>query len=311
MISVVIPAFNEEENVNHLYSELKAVLEKLQEDFEVIFVDDGSRDNTFDVLRKIADRDKRLKIIRFRKRYGQSTALLAGFRHAQGEIIVTLDADLQNDPTDIPELLKKMKSGFDMVCGWRKERKDPFFTKRMPSLIANWVASKVTGAQIHDFGCTLRSYRSGVVSDIDIYGEMHRYIPILAMNEGYSISEVEVKHRRRQHGRTKYNILRILRGLTDLLILTLERVEARPTYVFVGLGIMVLTISLVSLIVAVLYRSTIILGTPLWRSIFLISLMTTIGIQFLMVGVLSEMLLRIRYYLEGKRFYKISEIVNE
>ena len=310
MISVVIPAFNEEKNINPLYSELKTILEKLQEDFEVIFIDDRSTDSTFSVLRKIADQDKRLKIIRFRKRYGQSAALLAGFRHAEGEIIVTLDADLQNDPADIPELLKKMKSGFDVVCGWRKERKDPLFTKRMPSLISNWIASKLTGAQIHDLGCTLRSYKSKVVSDIDIYGEMHRYIPLLAMNEGYSVSEVEVRHRRRRHGKTKYNVLRFVRGLTDLLILALERVEARPTYIFVGLGITILAIGLLLLIIAVLYRSTPILRAPIWEPIFILSLMVMLGIQFLLVGVLSEMLLRIRYHLEGRKFYKISEIVN-
>ncbi len=311
MISVVIPVLNEEKNLEPLYSELKRTLENIREDFEVIFIDDGSRDDSFEVLKRIADKDNRLRIIRFRKHYGQSAALLAGFRYAHGEIVVTLDADLQNAPSDIPALLKELKLGYDVVCGWRRERKDSFFTKRLPSFISNWIASKVADVDLHDFGCTLRSYRSYVVKDLDLYGEMHRYIPLLAMNEGYSVTEVEVKHRRRRHGKTKYNVLRFFRGLTDLLILTLERFEARPTYAFVGLGITVLVISFLSLILFLLPQHEFILGVPRWYAILLILLFNTVGIQFLLVGVLSEMLLKIRYRLEEKKFYRVSEIINE
>ncbi|MDQ7039269.1 MAG: glycosyltransferase family 2 protein, partial [Aquificota bacterium] len=177
MISVVIPAYNERDNVEPLYRKLKSVLDRLDEDYEILFVDDGSTDGTFEVLKNIADRDRKVKVIRFRRNYGQTAAMYAGFDHAKGDVIVTMDADLQNDPEDIPRLLEKIKEGYDIVSGWRKDRKDPLISRKIPSWIANWIISKVTGVELHDYGCTLKAYRSDIAKRYRLYGDMHRFLP--------------------------------------------------------------------------------------------------------------------------------------
>ncbi|GAH85596.1 unnamed protein product, partial [marine sediment metagenome] len=193
-LSVVIPSFNEEENIKLLYPKLKSVLEGLKKNYEIIFVDDGSTDQTYDFLRKICQDDENVKVLVFRRNFGQSAAISAGFDYARGDIIVTLDADLQNDPEDIPRLLEKMNEGFDVVSGWRVKRKDPLLTRRLPSYISNWLISVLTGVKLHDHGCSLKAYKKEVAKEIKLYGEMHRFIPALASWVGTSICEVKVRH---------------------------------------------------------------------------------------------------------------------
>jgi len=310
MLSVVIPTYNEEKNVKLLYNQLKQVLDAFKQKYEIIFVDDGSTDKTFLILKKLAKKDKKLKIIRFKRNFGQSAALAAGFDHATGEVIVTMDADLQNYPSDIPKLLKKLNKT-DIVCGWRKHRKDAFISKRLPSFISNWLARKLTKVNIHDFGCTLRVYRREVIEDLDVYGELHRYIPALAKAAGYSVVEVQVKHSARKYGKTKYKLSRLFKGMSDLLTLTfLERFSTRPAHLFNSIGLLSFGIgSLILLVLVVntlIYWRTTIVRPALYLSIILI----LGGIQFVTLGLMSEMITRLRYDMEGKKFYKIKETIN-
>ena len=311
MLSVVIPTYNEENNVNPLYLTVKSVFNNLNEKYEIIFVDDGSIDNTFKNLKKIANTDKKVKIIRFDKNYGQSAALSAGFKDSKGNIIITLDSDLQNDPADIPKLLKKLNEGFDVVCGWRKKRFDNI-SKKFPSIISNFLASHLMGLRIHDFGCTLRVYRKKVVDDMSVYGEIHRYIPALAMLDGYSVTEMEVKHHSRKYGKSKYKTFRILKGLSDLIILAfLKWFGTRPTYVFSILGITVSMIGVLSLLYLLL-TALIRLNFNVFNriSFFISILMILSGIQFIIMSILSDMITKITYEIKRKKFYKIKEIVN-
>lgn len=310
MLSIVIPLYNEEENIEPLYADLKRVLDGIGQEYEIIVVDDGSTDKSFDILKEIATKDSKLRIIRFKRNFGQSTAMSAGFQNAKGDVIVTLDADLQNDPSDIPNLLSELDKGYDVVCGWRKERKDPFFTKRLPSLFSNWLAHLLYNLKIHDSGCTLRAYRKEVVKDLSLYGEMHRYIPFLLAFEGNSVGEVEVKHSPRKYGKTKYNFLRLLKGISDLFTLIfIEKFGTRPGHIFGSLGITISAVS--SLILAYLLFIGLAYNANINRPIFYISLiMIIVGIQTITFGFLSEVITRMRYDLEGKKFYKIKEIVN-
>jgi len=310
MLSIVIPLYNEEKNVEPLYRELTTVLNSVEEKYEIIVVDDGSTDRSFDTLKKIAERDKALKIIRFKRNFGQSTALSAGFQHARGDIVITMDADLQNDPKDIPKLLAELKKGYDVVCGWRKDRKDPLFSKRIPSLFSNWLVSRMSGLKIHDSGCTLRAYKKEAIKDISLYGEMHRYIPFILAVEGNSITEIEVRHNPRKHGKTKYNFLRLLKGISDLFTLMfIEKFGTKPAHIFSSLGILMSGIS--SLILAYLLFIGLVYTVNINRPLFYISLILIIvGAQSITFGFLGEMIARVRYEVEGKRFYKIKEIVN-
>ena len=307
MISVVIPAFNEEENIKLLYSELKMVLGEVQDSFEIIFIDDGSTDRTFEVLKGLVKKNKDLKAIKLARRFGQSSALLAGFRNSSGDTVITLDADLQNDPKDIPRLIQRLREGYDVVCGWRKDRKDPFLSKIIPSNISNWIARRLTGLEIHDFGCTFRAYRRQVVDELELYGEKHRYIPALASMEGFLVTEVEVEHHPRRYGKTKYSLLRTIRGLTDLLVIALERFEARPTYFFTGLGIATLLLGLFLLVgVSISWGTFFQLS---WETLLLLGVLPiVVGFNLITAGILSEMILKVRYDVENRKFYKIREI---
>lgn len=313
MLSIVVPAYNEQENVRPLYTKLKDVLGQLGTEYEIIFIDDGSTDGTFGDLKEIASKDKSFKVIRFKRNFGQSAAISAGFRHAKGDVIITLDADLQNNPEDIPKLIDKLNEGCDVVCGWRKKRDDPLFRKRIPSHISNWLASRITGISIHDFGCSLRVYKKQVIKDLEVYGEMHRYIPALARIEGYSVAEVEVSHQRRKKGKTKYNISRIFKGMSDLITLTfIEKFGSRPGHIFSSLGMLVFGLGIMLLAYLVAYD----ILNPLFnlpnRTLFFVSiLMMLSGIQFVTIGILSEMIARVRYEIEDKKFYKIKEIINQ
>ena len=217
ILSIVVPVYNEEENVRLLFEKIQAVCETIGETYEVLFVDDGSHDDTFAVLSELSKQKPELKVIRFEKNAGQTAAMAAGFEFAQGQRIISMDGDLQNDPTDIPKLLKKLDEGYDLVCGWRKERQDKFLTRRVPSIVANWIIGKVTGVPIHDNGCSLKAYRASVIKQVPLYGEMHRFIPAMSTVLGARIAEIVVTHHPRRFGESKYGLGRIWRVMLDII----------------------------------------------------------------------------------------------
>jgi len=311
MISVVVPAYNEEDNIPVLYDKLKKVLDSLGEEYEILFVDDGSQDRTPEVLREIAKKDKRIKIIRFRRNYGQTAAMYAGFEYAHGDVIITMDADLQNDPEDIPMLLKKLEEGYDIVSGWRKDRKDPFLSRKLPSKIANWIISKVTGVELHDYGCTLKAYRSDIAKRYRLYGDMHRFLPALAKRFGARVTEVPVKHHPRLYGKSKYGIGRTVRVILDIfLVKFLNEYITKPLYVFGGFGFLLLVVGvLIELYLTFLklFTGADIGGRPL---LILGVLLILAGIQLLSTGIIAELIVRTYYESRGEKPYVIEEKIN-
>ncbi len=311
MISVVIPAYNEEENIEPLYRKLKEVLKSIGEDYEILFVDDGSTDGTFEVLKRIAKEDKRVRVIRFRRNYGQTAAMYAGFEHARGDVIVTMDADLQNDPEDIPRLLNKMREGFDIVSGWRKDRKDPLLSRRIPSRIANWIISKVTGVELHDYGCTLKAYRADIAKRYRLYGDMHRFLPALAKRFGARITEIPVRHHPRIYGKSKYGIDRTVRVILDIfLVKFLNEYITKPLYVFGGVGLLMFILGfLIELYLTFIkfFRGEDIGGRPL---LLLGVLLILAGIQLISTGIIAELIVRTYYESRGEKPYIIEEKIN-
>ncbi len=311
MLSVVIPAYNEEENVLILYEKLKRVLDGLGQDYEIIFVDDGSTDGTYQRLKQLAEKDSRLKIIRFKRNYGQTAAMSAGFEHAKGDVIITLDADLQNDPEDIPILLEKLKEGYHVVSGWRKDRKDPFLSRRLPSMVANWLISKITGVHLHDYGCTLKAYRAEVVKDLELFGDMHRFLPALTKRRGAKITEVVVRHHPRMFGRSKYGIGRTVRVLLDIMLVKfLNEYINKPLYMFGSVGFLLLGLGLFSLFYLIFLK--LFLEESIGRRPLLILsvLLILAGIQLISTGLLAELLIRIYYRTKDAKPYIIQEKIN-
>ncbi len=310
-LSIVIPVYNEEENIPKLYEELKEVLEKLGKDYEIIFIDDGSTDRTYEILKEIASKDKRVKVIRFRRNYGQTAAMYAGFQYAEGDVIITMDGDLQNDPRDIPKLLEKIEEGYDIVSGWRKNRKDKFLTRILPSKIANWLISKVTGVKLHDYGCTLKAYRKEVAKNYRLYGDMHRFLPAVAKSFGAKITEVVVNHRPRIYGRSKYGIGRTIRVILDILLVKfLNDYLNKPMYAFGGIGLLMMGLGF--LIMLYLSVEKIFFGASIGNRPLLILgvLLFLSGLQLLSTGIIAEVV--IRTYYESKRDvpYRIAEVIN-
>jgi len=302
-ISVIIPTYNEEENVKQLYDELTEVMHKLGKKYELVFIDDGSTDTTYRALKELSRKDSHIVIVKLRKNFGQTPALLAGFHTVTGSIIITLDADLQNDPADIPRLLEKLGKGFDVVCGWRMDRQDNII-KRIPSKLSNYLNRKITGVKIHDSGCTLRAYKKESIEGIKLYGENHRYIPALIAGKGFKVTEVVTRHRPRQFGKSKYGVGRLLKGLLDLLTLKfLIRYSSRPIHILGSLGFLILFLGFLSgiyLLVEKFYYGLAIAGRPL---LFLTFLLVVTGIQLFFTGVLAEMLVRSRQ--DVKRTYNV------
>jgi glycosyltransferase involved in cell wall biosynthesis len=236
-LSVIAPLYNEEETVKLLYEAIVRVVEPLQLDHEILFVDDGSRDRTFSVAESIAGNDKHLRVIKFRRNYGQTPAMAAGIDHARGEILITMDGDLQNDPEDIPRFIEKIREGYDIVCGWREKRQDKLITRKIPSIVANWLIGKVTGVPIRDNGCSLKAYRAEVVKAIPLYSEMHRFIPAMASIAGSRIAQIPVRHHARKFGKSKYGLSRIYKVLLDLLMIkTVVSFASRPMLWFGGMS---------------------------------------------------------------------------
>lgn len=310
-VSFVIPVYNEEENLPDFYRELTAAGEKLPGSCEIIFIDDGSGDGSFPALRKIQAADPKVKIIRLRKNFGQTAALAAGFDRSRGEIIITLDADLQNDPADVPLLVAKMNEGFDIVSGWRVKRKDKFVSRRLPSKAANWIISRITKVKLHDYGCTLKAFRRDVVKNIKLYGEMHRFIPAIASTMGVAIAEVPVNHRPRIHGKSKYNITKSVRVALDLLTVKfLLSYSTRPLQIF---GLFGLLAGLMGGILGGIlsYQRLILKQGIANRPLLLLSvLLIVIGIQFITMGLLGEIMVRIYHEAVEKHIYAVREVID-
>jgi len=308
-LSIVIPVFNEEENVSLLAEEIRRALDPRGIAYEVVAVDDGSTDGTWARLESVRAQDPRWVLVGLRRNFGQTAALSAGFNHARGEVIVTLDGDLQNDPADIPRLLELAKD-HDVVSGWRKNRQDPFLSRRLPSMLANWLISRVTGVRLHDYGCTLKAYRREVVEHLHLYGEMHRFIPAIASWMGISLAEVETHHRPRRFGRSKYSILRTLRVILDLITVKfLLSFATKPIQFFGLLGAGAAAVGLAIggyLSVLKLAFGAQIGGRPL---LFLAILLILVGVQLLVMGLLGEMLVRVYHESQRKPIYMVKRVL--
>ncbi len=310
-LSVILPLLNEEPNIEPLYAELRDALAELKLDAEIVFIDDGSTDASFALLQRLRAADPRVKIIRFRRNFGQTAALAAGFAHARGEIIVTMDADRQNDPRDIGKLLETIDAGYDLVNGWRFARQDAWLSRKLPSRIANKIISLTTNVKLHDYGCTLKAFRREVVQNINLYGEMHRFIPAIASWMGVSIAEVKVNHRARTQGKSKYGISRTLRVILDLITVKfLLSYSGRPIQFFGPLGLLCGGAGLA--LTGVLAVQRLFFGVPLSdRPILLLGvLLIFIGLQFITFGLLGEMQTRIYHEGQNKPIYVIREILD-
>jgi glycosyltransferase involved in cell wall biosynthesis len=288
-ISVVAPAFDEERSVALLFDELQAALDPLDAPWEVVFVDDGSRDGTFAALTRLHDAHDNVRVVRLRRNFGKSAALAAGFEQARGDVVVTIDADLQDDPAEIPRLLAKLDEGFDLVSGWKSRRRDPW-TRRVLSRIFNRLASAVSGVTLHDVNCGLKAYRAEVVHDLRIYGELHRFLPVLAHERGYRVAELPVNHRPRNHGRSRYGLERYLRGFLDLLTVSLVgRYRHRPLHLFGGVGLVLGAIGTLVLAYLTVLKVT---GEAIGHRPLLILgvLLVVVGLQLFSLGLLGEMI---------------------
>ncbi len=310
-LSIVIPIYNERESVDRLYKELDKSLLKLGIDYEVIFIDDGSIDGTYNKLLEIHKKNSSYKIIRFRRNFGQTAAISAGFNYSKGDAIITLDADLQNDPQDIPVMLNKLNEGYDIVSGWRKNRKDKAITRRFPSVIANKIISKLTGVYLHDYGCTLKAYKKEVIDNIELYGEMHRYIPAIASWMGVKVADIPVTHHSRKFGKSKYGISRTIRVILDIITIKFFlSYSQRPIQIFGLVGLFSGTVGFI--ITAYLIIMRIFFNQGLAdRPLFILSIfMIFIGIQLITMGLLAEITMRIYHEAQEKPTYVIKDIIS-
>ncbi len=312
-ISIVIPIYNEEENIPILYDKLKNVLNRMDIQYEIIFVDDGSSDNSRKILEDIAAKDKHVKVVEFARNFGQTSAMMAGMDISSGDVIITMDGDLQNDPEDIPRLLEKIHEGYDVVSGWRKNRKDAAISRKIPSKIANWLIGKLTGVKIHDYGCTLKAYRASVVKNVRLYGEMHRFIPAIAsmVTATDKIVEIPVKHHPRLYGKSKYGISRTLKVIVDLLFVWfMKKFMQKPIHFFGIGGILLLILGSIAFLYLLALKLT---GNPIGgRPLLIISVLLILsGLQMITTGIVSEVLMRIYFESQDKKPYTIRRIVGK
>ncbi len=310
-VSLVIPCYNEEESVDELVTEVCQVLDTHDLDAEIVIVDDGSKDRTWEKLSAWAEKEPRLKLVRFRRNFGQTAAMVAGLDHGRGDIIIPLDADLQNDPNSIPALLKKVDEGYDVVSGWRKDRQDTFLSRKLPSKIANAIISWVSGVELHDYGCTLKAYRREVLDPVHLYGEMHRFIPVYASWSGASVTEVVVNHRARKYGTSKYGIGRTFKVLLDLLVVKfLGEYGTKPIYFFGGMGFAMFGGAILSA-GYVLYTKYF---QDVWahRNPFLILavMLAILGMQSVFLGLLAEIGIRTYHESQARPIYMVREKKN-
>lgn len=309
-VSVIIPIYNEEDNLEPLHKGLKEALESLGKSYEIVAVDDGSTDGSFEVLRALHRSDPSLKVIRLRRNFGQAAAFAAGFDQAAGEIIVSMDADLQFDPADVRKLVDKMAEGYDIVSGWRVDRQEAFLTRRVPSAVANRLISWITGVRLHDYGCSLKAYRAEVIQSVRLYGELHRFIPALASSIGVEVAEVPVSHHPRRFGKSKYDLSRTLTVLLDLFTVKfLLSYATRPMQVFGLLGL--LSFAIGTVIAAYLGFIRLFLGSPIANRplLLLAMLLIFVGVQLVTMGLLGELTIRTYHEAQGKKIYVIREML--
>jgi len=309
-LSIVIPIYNEEENIPLLYDEIKNALAGIDKSYEIIFVDDGSKDKSLALLEELQRKDEQVVVVTFRRNFGQTAAMSAGFDYAEGDICITMDGDLQNDPRDIPAMIKKVEEGYDVVTGWRHDRKDPFLSRKLPSMLANKLISKITGVKLNDYGCTLKAFRKEVVRNIKLYGEMHRFIPAIASGMGVSFTQIKVNHRARQFGTSKYGISRTIRVVLDLITVKfLLSYATRPLHVFGVIGFVSSTLGFLMALIMTIQRQ--LFGVPLGsRPLLLLAiLLIFIGIQFITIGLVAELIVRTYHESQSKPIYHVRKVL--
>jgi glycosyltransferase involved in cell wall biosynthesis len=308
-ISVVTPLLDEQDNLPALYEQITRALTGRYE-YELIFIDDGSTDRSFEILKGLQASDPRVRVIRFRRNFGQTAALSAGFKHARGEIVVALDADLQNDPADIPMLVAKLDEGYDVVSGWRKKRQDAALKRRLPSRLANGLISYITGVHLHDYGCTLKAYRREILAEMRLYGEMHRFIPAMASWSGARIAECVVNHRPRTAGKAKYGLARTLKVILDLMTVKfLGSFSTKPIYAFGGLGLFTALLAILAAWIVVYQKiehHTDMSGNPL---LLLSAVLVITTVQFILMGLIAELLVRTYHESQNRPTYVIREVL--
>ena len=310
-LSVVIPLFNEEESVRPLYEQLRAALGGLGRTFEIIFINDGSSDRTYDVLCRLAETDPKVKVINFRRNFGQTAAMSAGFDHAQGRVIIPMDGDLQNDPADIPLLLAKLEEGYDVVSGWRRDRQDKEVVRKLVSRVANRLIAAMTGVKLHDSGCSLKAYRAEILKGTRLYGEMHRFLPALANLMGARICELEVRHHPRQFGKSKYGLKRTLKVLLDLITVKfLADFSTKPLYMFGGLGVILFGLAVLAGLETLWEKfgyGVYVHNNPV---ILIAVFLAILGVNFIVMGLLAELIVRTYHESQGKPIYHVRDMKN-
>jgi len=309
-LSVIVPLYFEEKNVEPLYEGIRKALDEIGRSYEIIFVDDGSRDRTPEIIDALAEKDKNLRVIHLRRNFGQTSAMSAGIDHASGEILIPMDGDLQNDPTDIPRLLGKLEEGYDVVSGWRKEREDKFL-RRFLSRFANRLISIISDVRLHDYGCTLKAYRHEVIKDVRLYGEMHRFIPIYAMWQGARVTEIPVRHHPRIHGRSNYGFERTIKVVLDIIVIKfMGAYYHKPIYVFGAFGLFSLLLGFLAALWAFYlkaFKSTSLIQTPLPQ---VSVLFFVVGVMSILMGLIAEMLVRTYYESQDKKTYIVRDRIN-
>lgn len=310
-ISIVVPVYNEQDNVEAVYSAISSALQSMGCSYEIVMVDDGSSDGSYKLLAALAAKDPALKVIRFRRNFGQTAAMSAGFDCAKGDIIIPMDGDLQNDPADIPRLIEKIHEGYDVVSGWRRDRKDTFVTRKIPSLIANAVISRLTGVHLHDYGCTLKAYRREVLDGINLYGEMHRFVPALASQFGAKVAELPVNHFPRLHGVSKYGISRTLRVILDLMTVKfLMAYSTKPIQLFGKWGVYTILAGFFTGALTLymkMYEHLSMNRNPL---LIVTAFLLFMGVQFIVLGLLGELNARTYFESQGKPIYTVKDRIN-
>ena len=311
-ISLVVPVYNEQGNLADLYAQVKVVLDKLGKSYEIIFVDDGSRDSSYEILKNIAQDDRTISVIRFAGNFGQTAAMAAGFNHARGEIIVTIDADLQNDPEDIPVLLDKIEEGADVASGWRKNRQDAVLSRKIPSWCANRLVSKFGGVRLHDFGCTLKAYRAKNIKRISLYGEVHRFLPALLKREGAEVVEVPVRHHPRTRGVSKYGLERIFKVFLDLFLLKfISGYATRPLHFFGFFALILMGLGCITGTITVYERYVVgFSGLNLLPLLMLTMLFLVMGANTILIGLLGEIGIRTYYESQNKKPYVVDHVLD-
>ena len=311
LLSVIVPIYNEADNILPLYEKVVGITPPLKCDLEMILVNDGSVDGSRAILDDLASRDRRVKVIHFRRNFGQTTAIMAGIDYSSGDVLIPMDGDLQNDPQDIPKLLAKLQEGYQVCSGWREDRKDHPLKRTLPSHIANWLISTISGVRLHDYGCSLKAYRREVIKGIKLYGEMHRFIPIYATWQGARVTEIPVTHHPRIHGKSKYGLERTFKVILDLIVVKfLAQYAQKPIYFFGAFGLFGLFIAFIAVLAALYYKifgGKAFIETPLPDIVIMASIT---GVMCILMGLLAEIIMRTYYESQGKPVYLIDECRN-